>query len=125
MQINYTNIKCREIVLVHATENLYTWIILCDLVLKLWYIATSGPFCKDVRNTVYTRLSLSATYIIIKLINLHSMLIRSAIDIGALNCWQNVNLGEITISEITIRSNSVSLTFAQFIVTLALVQGLL
>ena len=35
----------REIILPNATENCY--IILYDLVLRLWYIATSGPFCKD------------------------------------------------------------------------------
>ena len=37
--------KCREIILPNATENWY--IILYDLDSQLWYIATSGPFCKD------------------------------------------------------------------------------
>ena len=35
----------RETILSNATENCY--IILYDLISRLWYIATSGPFCKD------------------------------------------------------------------------------
>ena len=45
MQTIFTYIKCREITLPNATENWY--IILYDLVSRLWYIATCGPFCKD------------------------------------------------------------------------------
>ena len=41
----FTNIKCRKTILPNATENCY--IILYDLVSRLWYIATCGPFCKD------------------------------------------------------------------------------
>ena len=37
--------KCREIILPNATEDWY--IIFYDLCLRLWYIATSRPFCKD------------------------------------------------------------------------------
>ena len=37
--------KCREIILSNANENWY--IVLYDLFLQLWYIATCGPFCKD------------------------------------------------------------------------------
>ena len=46
MQKQYiTNIKCREIILPNATGNWY--VILYDLVSRLWCIATSGPFCKN------------------------------------------------------------------------------
>ena len=68
-----------------------------------WNNIVSVIFDLDRRNTVDTRLSQSATYIIIKLINLHSMLRRTTIDIGAFNCWQNVNLGEITINKLSIK----------------------
>ena len=44
------NIYLHEIILPNATEN---WcIILYDLV---WYIATSGPFCKDGSHICYGR----------------------------------------------------------------------
>ena len=42
--------KCRERILPNATENWY--IILYDLVSRLWYNATSGPFCKDASHMV-------------------------------------------------------------------------
>ena len=45
MQSIFTNIKCSEIILYNANENLY--IILYDLFSRLCYIATCGPFCKD------------------------------------------------------------------------------
>ena len=45
MQNIFTNIKCSEIILYNANENLY--IILYDLFSRLCYIATCGPFCKD------------------------------------------------------------------------------
>ena len=45
MQNIFTNIKCSEIILSNANENLY--IILYDLYSRLCYIATCGPFCKD------------------------------------------------------------------------------
>ena len=45
MQNIFTNIKCSEIILSNANENWY--IILYDLFLRLCYIATCGPFCKD------------------------------------------------------------------------------
>ena len=45
MQNIFTNIKCSEIILYNANENLY--IILYDLFSGLCYIATCGPFCKD------------------------------------------------------------------------------
>ena len=42
----FTNIKCRQIIFAECySKNWY--IILYDLVSRLWYIATSGPFCKD------------------------------------------------------------------------------
>ena len=53
MQTIFTNIKCREIILPNATE---TWcIIFYNLVSRLWYIAPSGPFCKDATNIVNCR----------------------------------------------------------------------
>ena len=45
MQNIFTYIKCSEIILSNANENWY--IILYDLFLRLCYIATCGPFCKD------------------------------------------------------------------------------
>ena len=47
---NCTNIKCSDIILPNATEDWY--IILYDLVSRFWFIATSGPFCKDATNIV-------------------------------------------------------------------------
>ena len=46
MQNIFINIKCSEIILYNANENWY--IILYDLFSRLCYIATCGPFCKDV-----------------------------------------------------------------------------
>ena len=46
MQNIFTNIKCGEIILYNANENWY--IILYDLFSRLCYIATCGPFCKDI-----------------------------------------------------------------------------
>ena len=43
--------KCRDIILPNATENWYY--ILYDLVSRLWYIAISGPFCKDPTHIDY------------------------------------------------------------------------
>ena len=50
MQNIFTNIKCSEIILYNANENLY--IILYDLFSRLCYIATCGPFCKDATSGV-------------------------------------------------------------------------
>ena len=41
--------KYHEIILSNATENWY--VILYDLVSRLWYIATSGTFCKNSSHT--------------------------------------------------------------------------
>ena len=60
MQNIFTNIKCSEIILSNANENLY--IILCDLFSRLCYIATCGPFCKDATLT----LTLTLTYVKLK-----------------------------------------------------------
>ena len=50
MQNIFTNIKCSEIILYNANEN---WdIILYDLLSRLCYIATCGPFCKDATHMV-------------------------------------------------------------------------
>ena len=46
MQNILTNIKCSEIIVSNSNENWY--IILYDLFSRLCYIATCGPFCKDV-----------------------------------------------------------------------------
>ena len=46
MQNIFTNIKCSEIIVSKSNENWY--IILYDLFSRLCYIATCGPFCKDV-----------------------------------------------------------------------------
>ena len=48
MQTIFNCIKCREITLPHATGSWY--IILYDLVLRRWYIATCGPFCNNNNN---------------------------------------------------------------------------
>ena len=50
MQNIFTNIKCSEIILYNANENLY--IILYDLFSRLCYIATCGPFCKDATHMI-------------------------------------------------------------------------
>ena len=51
MQTIFNCIKCREITLPHATGSWY--IILYDLVLRLWYITTCRPFCKDASHIEY------------------------------------------------------------------------
>ena len=51
MQNIFTNIKCSVIMLSNANENWY--IILYDLFSRLCYIATCGPFCKDVTQIVF------------------------------------------------------------------------
>ena len=54
MQNIFTNIKCSEIILSNANENWY--IIHYDLFLRLCYIATCGPFCKDATHIRYVLL---------------------------------------------------------------------
>ena len=49
----FTNIKCREIILSSANENWY--IKLYDLISRLWYIATCGPFCKDATHMSFMK----------------------------------------------------------------------
>ena len=53
MQNIFTNIKCSEIMLSNANENLY--IILYDLFSQLCYIATCGPFCKDATHIAFCK----------------------------------------------------------------------
>ena len=43
----FTNLKYRYIILPNATENWHTILYDLHVVSRLWYIATSGPFCKD------------------------------------------------------------------------------